>query len=63
MAVPEARRNQILMEETVSRRAVTRDETMEEEEFRRIIRRQVRRMKRAGVQVVIPNVEPDLTEG
>lgn len=48
------------MEETISRRKKTSDRSDEERDFRKQIRRQIRKMKAAGVEVVLPNVDPDL---
>ncbi len=62
MPVTEERRATILMEETVDRRPSTLDRTDEEREHRRVVRRQVRRLKANGIEVVIPTTPPDLSE-
>jgi hypothetical protein len=58
--IDEERQRQILIEVTIPRATKTRDRNAEEREFRRLLKRDVRRLKRAGVEVVVPNVEPDL---
>ena len=62
MAISEERMNQILMEETIPRRKPRKKDSPEEEKFRRLVRRDVRRMKRAGVEVVVPSLQPNPDE-
>ncbi len=62
MAISEERINQILMEETIPRRKPRKKDSPEEEKFRRLVRRDVRRMKRAGVEVVVPSLQPNPDE-
>ena len=59
MPLTEERQEQIQMEETVSRREKTPDRSDEEWDFRRQIRRQIKKMKAAGIEVVMPNMDPD----
>ena len=56
------RAEQIIMEETVETRSRTPDRTESEKRYRRAIREDVRRIKEAGREVVIPTDQPDITE-
>ena len=62
MAIDEDRLNEIQMEETIPRRKRRRKDSKEEAEFRRLVRRDIRRMKRAGVEVVVPSLQPNPDE-
>lgn len=53
-ALTDERATQILMEETVARRPRTLDTSDEEREYRRDIRRDVAKMKDAGIEIVVP---------
>ena len=55
----EERAAQILMEEVVGRRPATPDRDLHQAEYRKGIRRDVRMLKKAGVEVVIPSTQPD----
>ncbi len=52
----------ILMEETIPRRKQRRKDTPEEARYRKSVRTDIRRMKKAGPEVVIPTLQPDPTE-
>ena len=54
MAIRPGRAEEILLEETVEKLPRTRDKTASEKEFRKVLREQVRDLKDAGVEVVIP---------
>ena len=60
MAVSMERAAQIQMEETIGRRKRTPDKTDEERELRRLLARDIRKLRRAGLEVVVPNEEPIL---
>ncbi len=62
MPLTEERMEAILLEEVVDRRPQTLDRSDEEREHRATIRRQVKRMKKFGIEVQIPNYGPDITE-
>ena len=62
MAISEERINQILMEETIPRRKQRRKDTPEEARYRKRVGRDFRRMKKAGLEIVIPTLQPDPTE-
>ncbi len=59
MALTEERSITILMEETVRRRPLTPDTSEEEREYRLAIREDIRMMRAAGVEVVVPSTQPD----
>ena len=54
MALRPGRAQEILLEETVEKLPRTRDEDPEEKKFRKVLREQVRGLKAAGIEVVIP---------
>lgn len=58
----EERANQILIEETVDGRPATRDMDDDERQFRRRIREDVQAMKDAGIEPVVPSLQPDARE-
>lgn len=60
MPITEERANEILQEEAVRKRSRTPDGDQDEAAFRKRIRRQVRRMKAANVEVVVPSLHPEL---
>ena len=53
--VSEERQTQILLEETLARRPSSLDQTEQERSFRQQIREHVQAMKRAGIEVVMPD--------
>ncbi len=59
MPLTEERTAQILMEEISERRPATPDRGEEERTYREGIRRDVRMLKAAGVEIVIPTTQPD----
>ena len=56
----EERAAEILMEEVVTARPLTEDRSEEERTYRRSIRRDVRMLQTAGIEVVVPTAQPDL---
>ena len=58
----EERATEILLEETLSRRVRTQDTTAEETSYRLAVRDDVARIKDAGLVVVIPTTQPDMTQ-
>ncbi len=54
MALRPGRAEEILLEETVEKLPRTRDRYAEEKKFRKVLRRQVRGLKKARIEVVIP---------
>ncbi len=54
MAMRQGRAQEILLEETIEKLPRTRDEDPEEKKFRKVLREQVRGLKAAGIEVVIP---------
>ena len=58
MALTEKREDQIILEESLDNKVRTKDKTAAEKEFRGIIRRDVKKMKAAGLEVVMPLREP-----
>lgn len=63
LAISERRANEILMEETIPRRESERADTPEEDRYRKSLRTDVRRLKRAGAEVVVPTEDPDPRPG
>ena len=62
MGVSEERAEQILLEETLSRRRRTTNRSAEEALYRRLIARDVARLTKAGIIIDIPATWPDLSE-
>ncbi len=64
MPLTEERMDQIQLEETMGprRRPPTPDLDPEERDFRRRIRRDIKMMLRAGIEIVVPNSQPDISE-
>ncbi len=49
----------IVQEETLKRKPRSADATEEEQEYRRRIRQDIRQLRAAGIEIVIPSDQPD----